>query len=387
MAQLPKDLEIKLSEPIEDIYNDVIDRLISNICKHLGTGNAFRTADWEVKKLSELGRLTEENARIIQEAVKKVPSEVREALSKASLIALEDLEEAIEKAIASGAIERAPTDSVKLLLDQLIDQSLDKLNLVNTTLIESSRDAYLNAISTTVFNETAAMNITNQLAVATTLATETRNQALKKAIQQMLDNGLYGFVDRAGRHWSPEAYASMLMRTTSHNAAVDSIKARQEDYDSDIFQVSVHSGARPLCFPYQGNFYSWEGKQGTFTDGNGVRRSYKPISSTSYGQAAGLFGVNCRHYPIPQIPKVTIPQNRKAENKKENDKLYQETQEQRAIERSIREAKREVEAYKSAGLVDEAKEAQRKVSDRQAVMREFIKRTGLTRRYDREYIK
>lgn len=91
--------------------------------------------------------------------------------------------------------------------------------------------------------------------------------------------------------------------------------------------------------------------------------------------------INCGHYPIPVIPGVTIPHGADAiQPKEENDKAYAESQEQRALERKIREKKRVVAmAGDTATAEDRAavREAQRK-------MREFIQRTGRTRRYDRE---
>lgn len=90
---------------------------------------------------------------------------------------------------------------------------------------------------------------------------------------------------------------------------------------------------------------------------------------------------------MPQIPGVTIPQDKQRQDKEENDKLYQESQEQRALERSIRAAKRKQAAFKAAGLDDAAADMSKTIADRQAAMREFIKETGRTRRYDRESIK
>lgn len=387
MAILTKEFTIKLSEPIEDAYLSCIDRLIINICKHLRTGKAYRTADWEIQKLSELGKLTEENAKIINEALKSVPQKVKDALSEASKESLKDIESAIKTAIEKGTIEQSASDNVKEALESLLNQSLDKINLTNTTMLESSREVFQQAVQKVVFEETLAQGITNEIGAVISLSTETRNTALKKAIQQLLDNGIYGLIDRAGRKWSPEAYASMLIRTTSHNAAIDSIRARQQDYNSDIFQISEHSGARPLCYPYQGKFYTWGSRGGTFTDGNGKLHTYKPISSTSYGKAAGIFGINCGHYPLPQIPGVSIPSKREIQPENENTKEYLESQQQRALERRIREAKRAEAAYREAGLIDAADEIKNTVSERQAEMRAFISKTGRKRRYDRENVR
>ena len=395
MARLDKLTALRLSEPIEDAYLECIDRLIANIAKHLGTGKAFRTADWEVWKLAELGQLTAENARIINEATKRVPMEIRLALEESSAIALRDLESLIDKAIKEGAIEQAPVDSTVELVETMMSRAIEQANLTNTTLLESARGAYLRAVNDVMWEEFSIgalgqkyiSDTMNQGAIAVVTGTETRTHALKKAISQLADRGLYGLVDRAGRHWSPEAYMGMVIRTTSHNTAIDSVRAKQQDYNSDIFQVSQHPGARPLCYPYQGKFYSWSGASGTYTDGNGAKHKYSGIQSTSYGKPAGLFGINCGHYPLPQIPKVTIPQDKPEQDKKENDMLYRESQQQRAYERDIRNAKRKREAFASAGLDDAAKEQEAVIRARQERMREFIKQTGRTRRYDREQIK
>ena len=396
MAKLDKLTALRLSEPVEDAYLECIDRLIANIAKHLGTGKAFRTADWEVRKLAELGQLTAENARIINEATKRVPMEIRLALEESSAIALRDLESLIDKAIKEGAIEQAPVDSTVELVETMMSRAIEQANLTNATLLESSRAAYLRVVSEVVqweeFNigvlsKAFVKDVANQAAIAVVSSTETRTQALKKAIAQLAERGLFGFVDISGRHWSPEAYMGMVIRTTSHNTAIDSVRAKQQDYKSDIFQVSQHPGARPLCYPYQGKFYSWSGASGTYTDGNGAKHKYSGIQSTSYGKPAGLFGINCGHYPLPQIPKVTIPQDKPEQNKKENDRLYRESQQQRAYERDIRNAKRKREAFKEAGLDDAAKEQEAVIRSRQERMREFINQTGRTRRYDRESIK
>lgn len=393
---MDKNLALRLSEPIEAAYQDAVDALIINIGRHLGTGKAFRTASWEVQKLSELGKLSEENAKIINESVKRVPDEIRKALDEASAAALETLEKAIQEAIAAGRIEEAPIDTVQAMLQELGQQAVEKANLVNTVMLDSCQSAYTAAVTNTVqwVNQamsveqvSAAQGILNAAAAAVEIGSDTRREALRKAISQMADNGIYGFVDRAGRHWSPEAYINMDIRTTVHNAAIQSVRNRQQEYNSDIFQVSSHAGARPLCYPYQGKFFTWGSEGGTFTDGDGKRCSYKPISSTSYGQPAGLFGINCGHYPIPQIPGVTIPQDKQRQNKEANDKEYQESQRQRALERSIREVKRKQAAFKAAGLDDAAADMGKTIADRQAAMREFIKETGRTRRYDREAIK
>jgi hypothetical protein len=66
-----------------------------------------------------------------------------------------------------------------------------------------------------------------------------------------------------------------------------------QDYGTQVFQVSSHAGARPLCYPYQGKFYSWDNSEGEIILGDGKVVRYEGLNRTTYGQPAGLFG---RHY-------------------------------------------------------------------------------------------
>ena len=380
----------RLSEPIEDIYADITDRLVENIAKHLREGDAKRTADWEVRKLQELGMLTKENAKIINEALKDIPDEIRNALEETRAIALKDIEERVAKAIAEGKIQEAPTDGTKAVIQAFIDQAQDKYNLVNTTMLNSSVQAYVQSVNeastaykATIEQKQVAQDILNKSAASFSSGAETREQVMKKTISKMAENGIFAFTDKAGRKWTPEAYVSMDMRTTCHNTAIKAIQTRQQDYGSDIFMVSTHPGARPLCYPYQGKYFTWGSVGGTFTDGAGNEHRYEPISSTSYGQPAGLFGINCGHYPMVQIPGVTIPHREEKQSQAENDKEYLQSQQQRALERQVRAYKRKAEAFKQAGLEEAYKEAKQKVGQANKLYKEFIKQTGRTARNDR----
>lgn len=395
MARVSKLDILTLSEDVEAVYSGVVDRLIKNIAKRFKTGQDWDLAKWELRKVSELEAVAAENTKIINAGTRTVPKKIAEAIAKVSGIALADVEAAIKKAIAEGALSSLPESRVGDVLSDMAAQAVDQANLVNTVMLDSSKTAFLQVVNDTVFyedqylmaNERAELlREMSDYAYSVASGAEVRQDALKRAIAKMADRGIYGFVDRGGHHWSPEAYINMDIRTTLHNTAIQTIRQRQADFGSDIFQVSTHSGARPLCYPYQGKFYSWGGYEGEFTDGNGRKHRYRSIRDTSYGEPAGLFGINCGHYPLPQIPRVTIPADGRLEPKKEDEKEYKESQKQRALERAIREAKRKQLAYETAGLDDAAKDMGKTIRQRQAAMREFIDQTGRSRRYDRESI-
>ena len=375
-----------LADPIESIYIAMTNELLVNIGKHVSSPTWTHTAAWEIQKLSELGQLTAENAAIINKYIKAMPQEIRDTMEETRREALDQIEKQLDKAAKKGYVTPPERDSTVDVLAEYSQQAANKLNLVNTTMLQSSVEQYERLVALTdaeylrlMGQREATQEILNQAAGNVAVGVETRKTALQRAIRRISEEGLTGFYDKAGRSWSPEAYVNMDIRTTVHNVAIQSVKNRMADYNTTVFQVSAHAGARPLCYPYQGKLYSWDNTEGDIEIGTGSTMHYKPINSTSYGQPAGLFGINCGHSPIPIIPGLTIPHAQDfVQPKEENDKAYAESQEQRALEREIRAAKRAVE------MGDDSKEAKDRVKEAQAAMREFIDRTGRTRRYDRE---
>ena len=395
MARLTPEAILKLSEPIEQVYSNTVDALLINLAKHFNTGKALSTQAWEIKKLSELGQLNKESIEIIASLTGQAPEMVAQALAEVVESATADVEPELKKAVQAGAITAAAADNV--LASESIQQALaaynaqakDKINLVNTTMLESTQELFKKIVANTAAIERqmqAAQQILNTATGKVIIGTESRTQALRQALSQIHKEGITGFYDRAGRKWSPEAYINMDIRTTVHNTAIEAVKIRQQDYGVEIFRVSRHSGARPLCYPYQGRYFSWNNESGTFTDGEGKRHRYSPLSSTSYGKPAGLFGINCGHHPITIIPGVSIPRDLPKENKAENDRIYALSQEQRRLEREIRYAKQKAAMMEAAGDKEGFEQEALKVKNARAKYNAFCKETGRTKRLDRTQV-
>lgn len=395
MARLTPNEILKLSEPVEQVYSNIVDALLINMGKHFNSGHALSTEQWEIRKLAELGQLNKESIEIIASLTGQNKELINAALENAVYMATKDIEPELKKAVKKGAIQNAAADnviasqSIVQALNSYEQQAMDKLNLVNTTMLESTLAQYRKVIANTVNIDRqmkATQEVLNAAAGKVIAGTESRQQALRQALSQIHKEGVTGFYDRTGRKWSPEAYVNMDIRTTVHNTAIEAVKTRQEDYGVDIFRVSRHSGARPLCYPYQGRYFSWNNKSGTFTDGEGKRHRYSPISSTSYGKPAGLFGINCGHHPITMIPGVSIPRDRPEQDKEENDKVYAESQEQRRLEREIRYSKQKAAMMEAAGDKEGFEKEAVKIREKQADYNAFCKKTGRTKRLDRTQV-
>lgn len=387
----------KLAEPLQKVYQDVTDRVLENIAKHFNTGKALSTQEWQIKKLAELGQVREETLRIIAKGTKQTPELIMIALQDAIDASLKSVEPALREAAAAGMLqdggEVIASPSIQRVLETYLAQAKEATNLVNTVMLESGLNAFRSVVSdvfqweqraTTAAQTKAAQEILNSATGEVLTGVSTRQEALKWAIKRMADNGLTGFVDRGGHNWTPEAYINMDIRTTCGNVATQAVFARNEDYGNDLVWVPVKAAARKLCYPWQGKLISTSNRTGTVEDLDGKKINIIPLSRTSYGEPAGLWGINCGHTPpnpfIPGLSKIRgeVPPE------KENEEEYAQSQQQRYIERKIRYAKREAATLKAAGL--DTADADAKVKRYQADMRAFVNETGRTRRRDREQI-
>lgn len=397
---------LELSEPVEAIYTDVTTQLIWNICKRLGQGKEL--PGWQARKLGELDALTKDAVKIISNSTGKAQRTIKSTLAKAMGIELKDVEAILKGAVAAGAIPDIgftveQSQGLKQLLQSLSDQAVEQTNLVNTVMLNSTRQRYVWAVNNTVQEEqklieklysarnydeleqqaAKVQKALNRAAGTVEAGAEARVQALSRTVKELAQEGITGYIDKGGHHWSPEAYINMDIRTTVHNAAIQAQRTRAGEYGVETFQISSHAGARPLCAPYQGKFYSWDGSSGVLHDLYGKEYYYESIGNTSYGEPAGIFGIQCGHDPITFVDGYNIPRYEETKDAEANAAEYRESQKQRYYEREVRQAKLEAIAQDAAGNKDAFNQAAAKVRQANANYKEFCKETGRTPRPDR----
>ena len=382
-----------LGEAIAQVYADCHDRLLVNLARHFmfllpgeEPGGAFK---YQAKKLAELGQVTRESVAIIRGMLGNVGSELADGLEDAITDALADIEPGLREAAKAGLIggeERPAEPSPRAMraFKQYYRQSADKLNLVNTVMLESTEEAFRETVADVTARMKRAQEIVNAATGEAVLGVESFNSALKVATRRLVANGITGFVDHGGHHWAPETYVAMDMRTTYHNVSREAFWERNDEYDNDLYLVSQHPGARPLCYPWQCKVISRTDNARDLTDGAGKPVHVYAQSETTYGEPAGLFGINCGHHPELFIPGVTRVQPVR-QNEQENAKQYAESQKQRKLEREFRKARLDMDVAKvqrdEAGLA----RAQEKLKNADAKLDRFEKETGRRRRREREY--
>lgn len=388
----PREIE-EMSWRMAEVYEAVVNRILINLARHFRyiTAGEAPSGTWiyQAKKLAEMGQVTRETEQIILNMLGDADGALRALLEESILNGLKDAEPALRKAAKAGLLNGG---NVPPVLDpsQLqafkayYKQSADKLNLVNTVMLESTQWAYQATVSDIVTRVSNAQGILNVATGEVVTGVSSWNAAIRSGVKNMVANGITGFVDHGGHKWSPEAYVAMDVRTTMANTARAAVWERMDDYGDDLYQVSWHNGARPLCFPWQTKVISRSDTTRDVEDDEGNTVHVYAQSETTYGEPAGLFGINCGHYPIPFVPgfsRIRQPQ----QDAEENAKAYEQSQQQRYLERRLRDQKRDLEVMKAQGASEEELKWQRqRIKEASGDIDEFCAKTGRTRRRDRE---
>lgn len=376
-----------------EVYAAVTDRIIINLAKHFpfiaeGAPVTY-TWDYQVRKLAEMGQVTRETEAIILESMKGADQALVDLLEETIRESLKPIEKPLRQAAEKGLLlgkgflppETAP--ALTQAFSAYYRQSADKLNLVNTVMLESTQEAYRQTIADIATRFEMIQGTLNTATGEVVAGVSTLNEAVRDAVRKMADNEIAGFIDHADRHWTPEAYVTMDIRTTLANTGRAAIFEQMDNYGDDLYMVSYHDGARPLCYPWQGKVISRSGRTGETTDIDGNPIRIYAQSETSYGEAAGLFGINCGHFPMPFIPGFSKPvevQQTEAQAEKE----YQESQQQRALERNYRYAKRDLMIAKARGDQEEITKQKIRVKNARTELNDFCEETGRERRSNRE---
>ena len=382
-----------LEEQVERIYIDMENELLLNIAKKLSAGKPMEidkwdetnqqplvgsgeVNEWQLQRLKELNGLNEENAKIIAKYSGKTVEEVNKVFDRAREIGMARDETLIQEGIKLGILNAIEPDTEELLvrgiLSNAVEEILTTFNKQNNSLLASAGDEY--------------RDIVNKVSSQVLAGTKTTNKAMQEAVSKLAEKGLTGFTARNGARWNPEGYTKMVIRSNTQNTINRIQDERIRACGGDYIEVSSHIGARPLCSQDQGQVFSLSGNTSPIEDLDGSRIKVRAWSSSSYGEPAGIFGINCGHSRYMFVPGLS--KKREMEfTKKENDEAYIEKQRQRQYERTIRNKKREIAMLKQTGAEPSyIRRKQNSLSDTRKEYLEFLDKTGRTRITANEWI-
>lgn len=223
------------------------------------------------------------------------------------------------------------------------------------------------------------------------------NQAIKSAVQQLA--GGLKVVNYESGHVDHIDVAVRRAVMTGVNQICDQYTNQSAEYlDTRYFEVSAHSGARdkPGASPWSSH-KEWQGKvyyQSESGEPDPLGLYDDLVETTGYGYVDGLTGANCRHHKYPFVPGVSERTYTDDQLEHIDDGLgctfdgktytaYEATQMQRRIERQIRAQKKLRNAYKKAGLSEDATAANIKLRRLNAKYKAFSEAAGLPEQRER----
>ena len=365
-----------LTQPIIAIYNQIEMELLEQVAKRFDVYDKIGgSLEWQLKKLDELGALTTEAVKVIASMSKKGEKEIAQMLNDASLGNIDmDL---LDIAFTNGFIF---VDPRKLMQNEALRATIElsykelgkTYKLIQTKALESARQAY--------------MDIINRSYIETASGIYDYGTSIRGALRDMADQGITGATYRRGNKYVKYSIEGTVRRdtlTAVNQLANKGAEKITKEIGAKYVEVSSHIGARVSDKNPIANHAGWQGKVYKI-EGSDQYPNLK--EKTGYpDDIQGLGGVNCRHRMFPFFPGISVP-NPHQIDEKENRKVYEATQKQRAMERNIRAIKKRLIVAKASGDMEQAKAYRKKLTQKQAEIEKFCKKNGLRRQTEREMV-
>lgn len=364
---LPPEYLRDLPERILALYDTAEESILRDMARRIAAYNYWiPAADHQAARLLEAGRTQEEILQTLSGLTGRTQEELKRMMQEAGARSLRS--DAAIYRNAGMTVPDEPSGTLRRLLNAGYRATLGEMKNLCRTTARTATKQFEDALDLAWLQvQSGAFDV---------------DAAIRNAIGGLAERGISAIRYASGRTDSIEVAVRRAAVTGVNQTCCRMQEELADEVGCDLVEVSAHAGARPEHALWQGKIYSLSGTSDKYPDFR---------TATGYGTGAGLGGWNCRHGFSPWVegaPRVYSDEalaEMEAPKYEYNGKQlteYEAQQQQRAYEREIRRRKREYVALDAAGLdTSEAAVKLRTARERQA---DFLRKTGLTRQYDRE---
>lgn len=358
----------------------------------LQTGSMTATADRLIWKLTQMGESRAEIEQKLQKLTKMTQPELRRILQNAVMTSWGN-----DKDILLGIDENIspPLENPEVIavMDAEFKKTLGELNnLSRTTINQSQRDL---------------INLLDRAEIRVASGVQSYTSAICDVLDNYAQKGIMVDYPTSGAKRTLEAAVRCCVVTSMNQTAAQVTNQYIVQAKTNYVLVSAHLGARTGKDEIS-NHAGWQGKAYRL---RGSEPGYPNLAEhTGYdidpktGQGTviipgGLHSYNCRHSHQPWAKGLRNPwADEHKIDSEENKKIYEDTQKQRAMERSIRATKRRLimknEEINSDDVPESEKEKLRSEYDRMAfrlteqnkAYNKFCQDNNLAAQYDRNKV-
>lgn len=346
-------LDPEYMERAGEIVGEVYAGMEAEMCEELVRAMlAGDVGEWRVQtalvllaqgEAAPLRAILERHRKEIDEAVRE---EVEGALMRSDAYDLEAIKQAL--GVTLPAVTSVQVAGVARTVTEMLERD-------NIEMLQGARDA---------FYRESAQAVTEASTGLTSPAEATRAAAMRLA-RRGITTVQYRDPTTGNRTVANRIDVAVRRHVRTQLAQACANRTMQVCQESGcrFVEVSSHFGARPSHQDWEGRRYCLDGR--VTVDG---------VTYEDFGEATGYYGtgdhgalgdrlqgVNCRHHFGPWMPGMphAFEPNPQHPSGKSNEEIYDLTQRQRALERSIRDAKRELSAARECAAAQGTDKAKR----------------------------
>lgn len=379
MASKNPDIE-RISLRMENIWTSAESRIIQDIVRRIRkNGMITSTADYQINRLTELGRTSEEIERILKDALNATYPDMYQLYDDVAnwqYVRNNDIYEQVNGHFLPPEENEWMIQISEAIKRQTADELRNLSQSYGFAVMMGGRKVFMPfAMYYQNYVDAAIMDILS--------GGFDYNTVIRRVVTQMTNSGLRT-VDYANGHSNRTPVA--VRRSVLNGVSQISGKISERNatlLGTDYYEVDWHPGARPDHSVWQGKVYTYN----------------QLITVCGLGTVTGLHGANCYHDYYPFIPGVSernwtdkwLEQQDREEAKKKTWKgkeynLYEQTQKQRSMEAAMRAQREKVDALKAAKVDhDEITIARAKYKSQLGEYAQYCKKMGLVEQRERIY--
>lgn len=340
-----KDIE-SVPQPIVSLFNDLEQTIMLDIIRRLQTNNKeiTRSADWQINRLYELGKSKEEIKSYIKNALNLSDEQIDKVFSNV-ISSGYARDKSLYDAVGKSFIPYEDNLQLQQLVNSMITQTKGELKNITGSLGFALREPNSTKLTYTPITDYYQSTLDKAITQIATGAFD-YNTVLRNTVKEMTNSGLR-YIDYDSGYSSRVSVAVRRAVLTGYNQVVANInESNAEKLETNYFETTYHSGARPTHQPWQGRVYSKE----------------ELVSVCGLGTVTGLCGANCYHnyYPFikgvsertytdEELDRMNQEDNEKREFRGKSYTKYEALQRQRKLETIMRAERQEIKLLTEGG--------------------------------------
>lgn len=270
----------QLAARMAGMYADAEDRLIKAIMVDLKAGMVREGSVETRMQLSALRARAQEIVRGLEAAMPELAADIVHRASTDGAQSIVDLLESVGRPsmVAMPGFLGGGNAAMLALVDMVT--SLDQVHM---RILRFPDDVYRAAVG---------KHVTNTL-----LGLETNRAMEQKVWRDLLNQGVTGFVDKAGRRWQLSTYVEMATRTATHRAFQDSRTNSMTNFGLDLVSIVIGRAACKRCARWAGKVLCINGRPGVQRVQHAIQDNVfvtvNVAATLEQARSEGLFHPNC----------------------------------------------------------------------------------------------